>query len=248
NGGSAVPPQSEDFDTLVTEPTAPTREGHTFVGWFADAALTTAWDFAAGRVPASDITLYADWSINSYLVSFDVNGGSAVAPQSTVFDTLVTEPAPPTRAGHTFVGWFADAALTTAWDFAADRVRPSALPLYAQWSINSYPVSCDSAGGTTVPDQTIAYGSPIVPPAPPTRTDFVFAGWYDGASEWTAARPVLSDVALTAHWTAMVVDVVPGSQQALIRWDAMALPSGAATSYTVAVEPEIGRASWRERG
>jgi hypothetical protein len=88
-----------------------------------------------------------------------------------------------------------------------------------------------------VPDQTIEYGSPIVPPAPPTRTDFVFAGWYDGTSEWTAARPVLSDVALTAHWTAMVIDVVPGSQQALIRWDVMALPSGAATSYTVAVEP-----------
>jgi uncharacterized repeat protein (TIGR02543 family) len=237
NGGSAVSPQSEVFGTLATEPTAPTREGHSFVGWFADAALTTPWDFAADRVPASDITLYADWSINSYLVSFATNGGTAVPPQSEVFDTLVTEPAAPTRDGHTFAGWFADAALTTAWDFAADRVPASAITLYTQWSIDSYTVTFDSAGGTAVPDQTIEYGSPIVPPSPPTRTDFVFAGWYDGTSEWTAARPVLSDVALTAHWTAMVVDVVPGSQQALIRWDTMALPSGAATSYTVAVEP-----------
>jgi uncharacterized repeat protein (TIGR02543 family) len=237
NGGSAVPPQSVDYDELVAEPTEPTREGHTFAGWFADAAFATAWDFAADTVPASDITLYAKWSINSYLVSFATNGGSAVPPQPEVYNTLVTEPAAPTRDGHTFVGWFADAALTTAWDFAADRVPASAITLYAQWSINSYTVSFDSAGGTSVPDQTIEYGSPIVPPSPPTRTDFVFAGWYDGASEWTAGRSVLGDVALTAHWTAMVVDVVAGSQQALIRWHAMALPSGAATSYTVAVEP-----------
>src|SRR5690606_36954808 len=173
----------------------------------------------------------------SYLVSFDVNGGSAVAPQSTVFDTLVTEPAAPTREGHTFVGWFADAALTTAWDFAADRVPASAITLYALWSINSYPVTFDSAGGTAVPDQTIEYGSPIVPPTPPTRTDFVFAGWYDGASEWTADRPVLDHVVLTAQWTPMVVDVVAGSQQVLIHWDAMALPEGAATDYTATVEP-----------
>jgi uncharacterized repeat protein (TIGR02543 family) len=237
NGGTAVAAQTLDYGTLVTEPAAPTRVGHTFAGWFADAALTTAWDFTADTVPASDMTLSAKWSVNSYLVSFATNGGSAVPPQSEDFDTLVTEPTAPTREGHTFVGWFADAALTTAWDFAADRVPASALTLYAQWSINSYPVSFDSAGGTTVPDQTIAYGSPIVPPAPPTRTDFVFAGWYDGASEWTADRPVLDHVVLTAQWTPMVVDVVAGSQQVLIHWDAMALPEGAATDYTATVEP-----------
>jgi hypothetical protein len=48
---------------------------------------------------------------------------------------------------------------------------------------------------------------------------------------------VLADVVLTARWTPIVVEVVAGSQQALIRWDAMALPEGPATSYTATVEP-----------
>ena len=237
NGGSAVAGQTLDFGTLVSEPTAPTREGHTFVGWFADAALTAAWDFASDPVPAEAITLYAKWSIQSYVVSFAANGGSAVAPQSVVYDTLVTEPAAPTRDGHTFVGWFADAALTAAWDFAADPVPASAITLYAKWSINSYTVSFDSAGGTAVPEQTIEYGSPIVPVDPPSRTGHVFSGWFAGASAWSDTRPVHGDTVLTASWTAIVVDVVAGSQQALIRWDAMALPAGSATSYVAEVEP-----------
>jgi uncharacterized repeat protein (TIGR02543 family) len=154
-----------------------------------------------------------------------------------MFDTLVAEPTAPTRDGHTFVGWFADAALATAWDFAADRMPASAITLYAKWSINSYTVSFDSAGGTPVPDHTVVYGSPMVPPTPPTRTGYVFAGWYSGASAWTPEQPVLGDVTLTARWTPMVVDVVAGSRQVLVRWDAMALPSGTATSYTATVEP-----------
>src|SRR5690606_14013716 len=145
--------------TTVPVPPEPTREGYTFVGWFADAELATAWNFGSDVMPAHGITLYAQWSINSYPVTFDSTGGSAVPGQSVVFDTRVTRPSPPTREGHTFVGWFADVALTTTWDFAANSMPASAVTLYAAWSINSYSVSFDPHGGSAVAGQTLDYGS-----------------------------------------------------------------------------------------
>src|SRR5690606_7333396 len=131
---------------------------HTFAGWFADGGLTTPWNFDADVVPAHPITLHAKWTINSYDVSFAANGGTAVAGQTLDYGTLVTEPAAPTREGYTFTGWFADAALTTAWDFATDTVPASDITLYAAWSVNSYDVSFAANGGTAVVGQTLDYG------------------------------------------------------------------------------------------
>src|SRR5690606_3816226 len=178
NGETADAAQTLGYGTRVPGPAAPTRVGHTFAGWFADAALTTAWDFTADTVPASDMTLSAKWSVNSYLVSFDANGGSAVSPQSEVFGTLATEPTAPTREGHSFVGWFADAALTTPWDFAADRVPASDITLYADWSINSYLVSFATNGGTAVPPQSEVFDTLVTEPAAPTRDGHTFVGWF----------------------------------------------------------------------
>jgi uncharacterized repeat protein (TIGR02543 family) len=237
NGGSAVTSRSVEYGTHVTQPAPPAREGHSFAGWFADAALTTPWDFATEPMPASDVTLFAKWTINSYLVSFATDEGSDVAPRSVAYRALVPEPAAPTREGHTFAGWFADAALTTPWDFATGRMPASDLTLYAKWSINSYLVTFDAAGGTAVPEQSVEYGSPIVVPAPPTRAGYVFAGWFAGWSAWGDDIPVRADVQLTARWTPMVVEVVPGSRQVLVRWDAMALPEGEAARYEAVVEP-----------
>src|SRR5690606_5332758 len=113
-------------------------------------ALTDAWDFAADAMPAAGVTLSAAWDVNSYSVAFDANGGSAVASQGVDYGALVTEPPVPIREGHSFLGWFADAALTEAWDFAADTVPAHAITLYAAWDVNSYTVSFDENGGSFV--------------------------------------------------------------------------------------------------
>jgi uncharacterized repeat protein (TIGR02543 family) len=60
NGGSAVDPQTVPKDSVAAQPTAPTRSGYTFDGWYNDAAFTSAWDFASDVVTA-DVTLYAKW-------------------------------------------------------------------------------------------------------------------------------------------------------------------------------------------
>ncbi|MBO5907808.1 MAG: InlB B-repeat-containing protein [Clostridia bacterium] len=61
NGGSDVTSVEVEKDATVAEPTAPTKDGYVFAGWYADAALTDAWDFAADKV-SDDVTIYAKWT------------------------------------------------------------------------------------------------------------------------------------------------------------------------------------------
>ena len=131
--GTAPTDQSIAGGGTVTEPTAPTASGYVFGGWYKDAAFTTLWDFAADTVTA-DTTLYAMWTINTYVVTFDVGGiGNAPADQNITHGGTVTEPTAPTATGYTFGGWYKDAAFTTLWDFAADTVTANTT-LYAKWT------------------------------------------------------------------------------------------------------------------
>ncbi len=60
NGGSKVSSKTVTRNTAVSEPTAPTKDGYTFDGWYSDKELTTAYDFSA-KVTKS-FTLYAKWT------------------------------------------------------------------------------------------------------------------------------------------------------------------------------------------
>lgn len=71
----------------------------------------------------------------SYIVTFEVNGGSLVKRQSVSRNDTVTKPENPTKEGYTFAGWFTDAEGTTEYDFAS-RVTKS-MTLYAKWTENA---------------------------------------------------------------------------------------------------------------
>ncbi len=60
NGGSSVSSQQVTEGGKATLPTAPTKAGYTFEGWYTDAALTEAYDF--NSAVAADVTLYAKWT------------------------------------------------------------------------------------------------------------------------------------------------------------------------------------------
>lgn len=61
NGGSAVSSESVVAGEKATEPSAPTKDGYTFSGWYTSDTLTTAWDFSTDTVN-SNIILYAKWT------------------------------------------------------------------------------------------------------------------------------------------------------------------------------------------
>ena len=131
NGGTPVAPITAKRGTAITAPAAPTKSGYTFGGWYTDTALTQAYTF--DRMPNDSITLYAKWNINSYTISFNSNGGSAVAPISREYGAAITAPINPTKSGYTFVGWYTDAALTQAYTFG--RMPNESITLYAKWEI-----------------------------------------------------------------------------------------------------------------
>lgn len=61
DGGSDVAVVSAYENTSLTKPTAPTKNGYNFIGWYKDEGLQTLWDFDYDIV-TSDVTLYAKWT------------------------------------------------------------------------------------------------------------------------------------------------------------------------------------------
>jgi uncharacterized repeat protein (TIGR02543 family) len=61
NGGNAIKQITGTVGAVATEPTAPTKAGVTFAGWYKEAALTNPWNWASDVYPATNITLYAKW-------------------------------------------------------------------------------------------------------------------------------------------------------------------------------------------
>ena len=121
DGGSEVAPITQDYGTQITAPADPTREGYTFIGW--DKAIPAT-------MPAEDLTVTAQWRINQYTITFDTDGGSAIAPITQDYGTQITAPADPTREGYTFIGW--------------DKAIPATMPaesitITAQWKDSEKP-------------------------------------------------------------------------------------------------------------
>lgn len=133
----------------------------------------------------------------TYTVTFDSNGGSAIANQTVAHGGLVTKPADPTKTGATFVGWYADAALTDAWVFATDTITGSTT-LYAKWTpviVTTYTVTFEDWDGTVLKTQEVAQGGSATAPAAPTRTGYIFVGWD------RSFAAVTSDITVTALYT-----------------------------------------------
>ena len=134
-GGSDVAALTDvAFNTTITAPTAPTKEGYTFDGWYKEAGCVNVWNFAADVV-TDDITLYAKWRINLYTVTFDAQGGSNVTALTNVaYNTVIAEPAAPTKENYDFNGWYKETDCINAWNFATDVVTGN-ITLYAKWDI-----------------------------------------------------------------------------------------------------------------
>ena len=176
NGGSTVVDQTVNHGNKATSPApAPTKAGSTLVGWYSDVALTVVFDF--NTAITANITLYAKWSLNSYTVSFNSTGGSAVDPQSVVYNNNATRPVNPARAGYSFINWYTDLNLTTVFDFTTKITADTAL--YAKWA---YTLSYDGNGGTGAVPAPSTHTQPDTVALPSTpgdlvRTGFTFIGW-----------------------------------------------------------------------
>lgn len=135
-----------DAGSKLTEPTAPTKEGYRFDGWYYDNNGGKAkWNFGTDTVTRA-ITLTAKW-VQTYTVTFETSGGSAVNPVTVDAGSTVTKPADPMKSGHNFGGWYKDSTLQTPWDFANGTVTADTT-LYAKWTANPPAPSYDDSDPT----------------------------------------------------------------------------------------------------
>jgi len=187
DGGSEVEPITQDYGTAITAPAVPTKTGYTFAGWSEKIPET---------MPAENVTVKAQWTINQYTITFDTDGGSEVASITQDYGTAITAPADPTKTGYTFAGW-------------SEKI-PGTMPagdmtVTATWEINQYTITFDTDGGSEVESITQDYGTTIAKPTDPTKTGYTFAGWYTDAActnAWNFGSNMLvnHDMTLYARW------------------------------------------------
>jgi len=110
------------YGAPVTAPADPIKTGYTFNGWGE----------VADTMPDNDLTYTALWIVNRYTITFNVNGGTAVAHITQDYNTAVEKPADPTKTGYDFGGWYADKELSTPYVFGT---MPAAnITVYAKWN------------------------------------------------------------------------------------------------------------------
>ncbi|WP_417936420.1 InlB B-repeat-containing protein [Flagellimonas onchidii] len=202
NGGAAVASQEVAHGAPANAPPPPLRDGFTFGGWYRDPSLNEAHDFTV--TVTGDLELHAKWDPILFTISFESNGGAAVASQEVAHGTLAKAPPPPLRDGFTFGGWYRDPSLNKAHDFTVTVTGD--LELHAKWDMVApvlHTVSFKSNGGGAVPSQEVAHGTLAKAPPSPLREGFTFGGWYrdpslNKAHDFTVA--VTGDLELHAKW------------------------------------------------
>jgi uncharacterized repeat protein (TIGR02543 family) len=206
NGGINNPAALTTFTSTDLPYTllAPTKEGYTFVAWYEEETFVTPITDIAVE---ADITVYADWTLNSYTLTYDVNGGSAIAPELYDYDETIVQPADPTKAGLTFDGWYLDDG-TFLQEYTFGTMPAGDFTIYAKWNAV---LTFVSNGGSAEASQTVLEGSVIVEPSDPTRIGYTFDGWFTDDSTFLIAYdftdPVVADTIIYAGWTPIAYNI-----------------------------------------
>ncbi len=115
----------------------PARDNYTFAGWYT--ALTDGTQVTTDTIVTALVnqTLYAKWTPNTFALMFNANGGSVSIPSKILtFGDSYGELPTPTKAYHTFTGWFTDASGGTPVNFETTPTVAEDVTIYAQWKLN----------------------------------------------------------------------------------------------------------------
>lgn len=228
-----------DYGSGISNLPQPTKDEHTFRGWFKDQALEN--EYVANAPITENLTLYPKFSKNSYIVKFVTNGGSTIKDTEIICNTKLGNIIS-TRLGYRFTGWFKDSGLTTPFGF--EDIVTSDMTLYAGWEALTYTVVLNYVAPTkedelqgiitldvnnTDTDKVVSYGEKLTIKVP-TVVGFKFDGWYtyydssngEYRGEWNLSEDtVTKNMTLYAKWSiqtyTITLNYMDGKQPPTIR-------------------------------
>ena len=181
-----------------------TKKGYTFSGWNTQkdgngkAYKNTETVKNLTAVNDAKIPLFAQWTRDTYTITFDSNGGEAVSDKKYTVETESFKLSEQKRKGYIFHGWYdGENKIETI-----EKGTTGNKTLVAKWEAVEYTVTFDSAGGSDVPVQHYTIEKGIADLTTPTRKGYTFQGWYDGKDKVESIKVgETGDRALTAKWT-----------------------------------------------
>lgn len=132
--GESISTQTIDRGGKFTKPAAPSKENHTFAGWYNG---DEKFDFDADTTKAPNVlNLVAKWDINKYTVQFVSDYGSFADQTVEHGNPIETDKLTiPEVEGFTFDGWYADDTYSTKFDFSTPITGDT--KVYAKWEKNA---------------------------------------------------------------------------------------------------------------
>ena len=200
DGTTFAPTQTIDRGGKFTEPAAPSKENHTFAGWYNG---DEPFDFDADTTNAHNVlNLVAKWDINQYTVKFVSDHGS-FADQTIEHGKPIDtgELTIPPVEGFTFDGWYTDDAYKTEFDFSTPIT--SNTTVYAKWTAKDYEVSFITEHGKTPTSQNVKYNGTADDPGKLKEEGYTFIGWYTDETytkEFDFTKPITSNTTVYAKW------------------------------------------------
>ncbi len=156
-------------------------------------------------VTASNVTLIARWTMNSYCILYELDGGtnSVSNPNTYTSETETITLIDPTKIGYKFLGWTTSSITTPTKNLKIEKNSIGDKSFTANWEANKYVITYDVNGGNELSSNTqeVTFDSQYELVVP-TRVGYEFAGWYTSDNQlykngmWVTA----SNVLLVGNW------------------------------------------------
>ena len=179
----------------------PSKEGSAFTGWTGTGLEEKTKTVTIEHGSTGNRNYVANYSMNSYTIYFNSNGGSTVEEIDAQYNEEITAPEEPTKEGYTFKGWYTDQECTNKYVF--NKMPNHNITLYAGWDKNTYTVSFNTNGGTELMPILVEQQDKVVSPSDPTKTGYTFKGWYTDQgliNLYDFNTEITSNITLYAKW------------------------------------------------
>ena len=197
---------------------APTREGYTFGGWYANSGLTGDAVTTIGGGSTGDVALWAKWTPTQYTIAYNLSGGTNDGQNPTAY-TIESEAitlGAATKTGYQFGGWYRSADLSGDAVTTIGGGQTGDVELWAKWTAKRYAIAFSGNGktGGTMYNELFDYDeAKALTACAYTRTGYHFAGWNtqadgsgtayaDGEEVQNLTAEHNATLTLYAQWTA----------------------------------------------